>query len=66
MSIAVALEDLPQVIDERGASAYLVTVRDTRPHVVQVAVGWQGDDLVVPAGRRTADNVATHPEVTLL
>ena len=66
MSIAVDLAELAAVVAERGAAAYLVTVRDTRPHIVQVEVGWRRTELVVAAGRRTAVNVATHPEVTLL
>lgn len=66
VSIAVDLADLAEAIAERGPAAYLVTVRDTRPHIVQVEVGWRGDALVVAAGRRTSINVATHPEVALL
>lgn len=66
MSIDVALQDLPAVIDERGTGAYLVTVRDIRPHVVAVTVAWRDGDLVVGAGRRTAMNVAERPDATLL
>lgn len=66
MSIDVALEDLPGVIDERGADAYLVTVRDTRPHVVAVSVVHRDEAIVVGAGRRTAVNVVDRPDATLL
>src|SRR4051812_3240697 len=66
MSIEVRLEDLPAVVAERGVDAYLVTVRDDHPHMVAVSVAWQGDDVVVAAGRRTAMNIAHRPLVTLL
>ncbi len=67
MSIAVELDDLPVRIAGRTGQAYLVTIRDSRPHVVSVApaAGVDGE-LVVGAGRRTSANIAEHPEVTLL
>lgn len=67
MSIDVGLDELPGRIDARTGQAYLVTVRERRPHVVSVAPAPQADGtLVVGAGRRTSANVAEHPEVTLL
>lgn len=66
MSITVELDDLVDVIAERGADAYLVTVRDTRPHVVAVSVVCRDGLLVVGAGRRTAMNVEDRPLATLL
>lgn len=66
MSISVAIEELARVIDERGTDAYLVTVRDTRPHVVAVSVAVRDGRLVVAPGRRTAANIVDRPEVTLL
>lgn len=60
------LEDLAATIDERGPDAYLVTVRDTRPHVVAVSVAHRDGLLVVGAGRRTASNIEDRPQVTLL
>lgn len=66
MSIDVALDDLPGVIAERGPDAYLVTVRDDRPHVVAVGVAVRGGVLVVAPGRRSARNLDAHPRVTLL
>ena len=66
MSIAVDLAELAAAVAARGPGAYLVTIRETRPHIVQVEVGWRGTDLVVAAGRRTAVNVGTHPEVAVL
>lgn len=67
MSIPVALEDLAAAIAGRTAQAYLVSIRDERPHVVSVAPEAQDDGtLVVGAGRRTSLNIAERPEVTLL
>ncbi|MCB1038220.1 MAG: hypothetical protein R2701_01235 [Acidimicrobiales bacterium] len=66
MSIRVDLQDLPSVVAERGLAAYLVTVRDDRPHVVMVQVGSREGLLVVAPGRRTSANIADRPEVTLL
>ncbi len=66
MSIPVELDDLPEQIAGRTGQAYLVTIRDQRPHVVSVTPHPHGGTIVVGAGRRTAMNVAGHPEVTLL
>ncbi len=66
MSIAVSVHDLPRVLDERGPDAYLVTVRDTRPHVVAVTVTARDGLLVVAPGRRTGRNIEDRPLVTLL
>jgi hypothetical protein len=66
VSISVAIEDLADTLADRGADAYLITVRDTRPHVVQVSVAVRGDVLVVAPGRRTARNIDDRPDVTLL
>lgn len=76
------LADLAQTIAERGPAAFLVTVRETRPHIVSVKVSIAippptagagagagaicGPVLVVGAGRRTAANIAIHSQVTLL
>lgn len=67
MSIPVELPDLPDTIAGRTAQAYLVSIREQRPHVVSVAPAAQDDGtLVVGAGRRTSLNIAEHPDVTLL
>jgi hypothetical protein len=66
VSIDVAIDELAAVIGERGPLAYLATIRDTRPHLVAVAVAIRGERLVVAPGRRTSANIADHPEVTLL
>jgi hypothetical protein len=66
VSIEVRIDELPGVVGERGPDAYLVSVRDTRPHVVAVSVAVRDGDLVVGSGRRTAMNIADRPLVTLL
>jgi hypothetical protein len=67
VSIPVAVDALDRHIEERGSTAYLVTVRaDERPHVVAVAVSRRGDTLVVGAGRTTTANVEHRPDVTLV
>ncbi|HZT64667.1 MAG TPA: pyridoxamine 5'-phosphate oxidase family protein [Acidimicrobiales bacterium] len=67
MSVAVGLTELKERSQEFGPVAFLVTVgADGCPHTVSVTVSWNGDALVVGAGRRTAENVAARPDVTLL
>jgi hypothetical protein len=66
VSIPVELDDLPDRIAGRTGQAYLVTIRDRRPHVVSVTPRPDAGTIVVGAGRRTAMNIAEHPEVTLL
>lgn len=66
MSIDVSLDELPATIEARGTDAYLVTVRDVRPHVVAVSVSWRDGVLVVAPGRRTAANIEARPDVTLM
>ncbi|MCB1030268.1 MAG: pyridoxamine 5'-phosphate oxidase family protein [Acidimicrobiales bacterium] len=66
MSIHLDVENLPEILAERGPAAYLVTVRETRPHVVAVEVSEMDGLFLVAPGRRTAMNIAEHPDVTLL
>ena len=67
VSIPVELEAVRARIDEFGDGAYLLTVgEDRRPHVVSVRVACTTDGLTMPAGRRTAANLASLPELTLL
>src|SRR5512143_403289 len=67
MSIPVTLESLRIALEDRGKSAYLLTVSDDgRPHAVHVAVRWEGDDLTVEVGKRSAANAAARPSVSLL
>jgi hypothetical protein len=65
--VAVELESLRAQIASAGADVFLLSVRDgARPHAVSANVTWDGDELVVPAGTRSASNVAAAPSVTLL
>jgi hypothetical protein len=66
VSIAVGLDELRAQTDHFD-TAYLLTVSDDgRAHSVAVAVGWAGDDLVVPAGRTSTHNATARPLVSLL
>jgi hypothetical protein len=67
MSIPVPLDGLRTAVEERGARAYLLTVSDdARPHVVHVAVHWEGDVLAADVGTRTAANAVVRSVVSLL
>jgi hypothetical protein len=67
MSIPVELEGLGDEIARYGGSAYLLTVaRDGRPHAVSTSVEWSEGALVAGVGRRTAENIAERPLVSLL
>jgi hypothetical protein len=67
MSVPVEVALLRAELEGENGAAFLVTVGDGgTPHVVSVLVSWQGERLAVGAGRRTAQNVASRPGVTLL
>ena len=67
MSVPVPLEALREQIASSGPDVFLLTVSDgSSPHAVSAEVRWEGDQLVVAAGRTTARNVAAAPAVTLL
>ena len=67
MSIPVPLQRLRAALDERGPTAYLLTVSDDEgPHAVHVPVRWDGDVLIADVGKRTAANVLARPSVSLL
>lgn len=67
MSVNVPLQQLPQAIERFGLTPYIVTVgADGRPRATSVTVKWHKDLLMVPAGRRTLDNVAANEQVALL
>jgi hypothetical protein len=67
MSAPVATAALADRIEELGPVAYLVTVGpEGAPHVVAVEVGWDGDRLVVGAGRHTSANASARPTVSLV
>jgi len=67
VSVPVPLERLRAAVDERGGSAYLLTVSDDgSPHAVHAPVRWDGDGIVAEVGKRTAANAAARPAVSLL
>lgn len=68
MSVPVALESLAEEITRSGDVVFLLTVSGEGPstHAVSASVAWDGDALVVGAGRTTARNVTAAPAVTLL
>lgn len=68
VSVPVELAQLREQVDHYGPVAYLVTVAPAtmRPHVVSVSLRWDGDALVSGAGSRTAANVGTGADVSLV
>lgn len=67
MSVPVSLVALAEQVDRFGPLAYAVTARTAgAAHVVSVRAGWQGDALVIGAGRHTSENVDATGSVTLL
>ena len=68
VSVPVDPAELRREVARAGPVAYLVTVApDTaRPHVVSVSVRSEGDTLACAAGTRTAANVGSGADVTLL
>ena len=67
MSVRVELEALAAEVAASGPVVFLLSVSEgTSPHAVSASVAWDGDVLVVGAGRTTARNVAAAPSVTLL
>jgi hypothetical protein len=54
-------------VEERGGSAYLLTVSDGgAPHAVHTVLRWEDDALVVDVGKRSTANAAARPTVSLL
>jgi hypothetical protein len=67
MSIPVSLEKLRATSEERGPSAYVLTVgADERPHAVHALVRWEGAVLAAEVGRRSATNATARSGVSLL
>jgi hypothetical protein len=68
MSIPVTLEKLREEIAGFATTAtYLLTVSgDGRPHSVAVAPEWDGDELVMGAGKTSVGNAAARPQVSLV
>jgi hypothetical protein len=67
MSIPVALDGLRAALEERGGTAYVLTVSDdSRPHAVHCPLRWADDVLAVDVGKRSAANATARPAVSLL
>jgi CubicO group peptidase (beta-lactamase class C family) len=67
MSVPVALEDLPAVIEARGRTAFLTSSGASRfPHVKHVEVRVIDGELVCASGGRIEANIAVSPTVVLL
>ena len=67
MSVPVALDELRDEVTRSGPVAFLLTVSEgTSPHAVSAAPTWDGDVLVVDAGRTTSANAAAAPAVSVI
>jgi len=67
MSVPVPLERLRAAVDERGPSAYLLTVKaDGSPQAVHTPLHWEDDVLIAAVGTRSGANAAAQPAVSLL
>jgi hypothetical protein len=67
VSISVELDELRQQIEGFSGDAFFVTVSDDgRPHTVAVRPQWDGDELVVAAGRTSRSSAQARPLVALL
>jgi len=67
MSVSVSVDDLREEVARVGSTAFALTAgADGHPHVVSVAVSWDGDRLTFAAGNTTRGNVAANPRTSLL
>ena len=67
MSIPVPLPELARTQSRFGSYAYLLTVSaQATPRATSVRVEWQGDRLMVGAGRRSAANIGGNDRVAIL
>ncbi len=67
VSVTVPLDELATVLDRRSNVAYLLTVGDDeRTHCVASTLDWDGEELVVPAGRSSVRNASARGHVVLL
>lgn len=58
---------LGEQVERFGDVVYAITADERgKGHVVSVTAVWRGDELAVPAGRRTSHNVETTGAMTLL
>ena len=67
MSIPVSLQKLRAASEERGPSAYVLTVSDNgSPHAVRGPVHWEGEVLAADVGKHSVANATVRPSVSLL
>jgi hypothetical protein len=67
MSVPVPMLRLRVAVEDRGPSAYLLTVSDDgTPHAVHAPVRWEDETIVVDVGKRSAANASARPSVSLL
>jgi len=67
MSIRVPLDEVAATVDVYGSKPFLLTTGDDgRPHATHVTVSVDGAILQCGLGRRTAQNAAARPKVSLL
>ena len=66
MSVAVSLEELGRRVDEFGLLAFLVTTDGVNPHIVSVAVDFDGTSFSIHAGRSSHRNIESTATATLL
>jgi hypothetical protein len=67
MSVQVPLDEIATHVERFGPAAFLIAVGDGRAHPASVLTAARADGtLTIPAGRRTAANIAERPEVTVL
>jgi hypothetical protein len=66
MSVPVPIDRLREEMARFGPAFLLTVTDDSHPHAVAVAPGWDGDRLVVSAGKTSRRNAAARPDLTLL
>ncbi|MEI7753490.1 MAG: pyridoxamine 5'-phosphate oxidase family protein [Actinomycetota bacterium] len=69
MSVVVSLAELPAAIERQIGWCYLLTVSDqSSARAVAIAPAWghESGTLTAEVGRRTADNAAARPSVSMV
>ncbi|MFI5053429.1 MAG: hypothetical protein ACHQDE_03630 [Acidimicrobiia bacterium] len=67
MSVPVAVDELRAEIAKFSSDPFLLTVSDHGlPHCVAGAVSWDGEELVMRVGKKTAANATARPAVSML
>jgi len=62
----VSLDELERRVQDFGPLAFLITTDGKTPHVVSVAVDFDGATFSVPAGRSSLRNIESSAAATLL